>query len=104
MESKLRSFACLTKSDVIGIEYNNQVVGKETREGGREGAGEEGGREGGRGRGRERGWGGGQVMKQPGWDKIVLVCLLQIYELKVLDTKPADAVSIIECDMKVNVM
>ena len=25
----------------------------------------------------------------------------QIYELKVLDTKPAEAVSIIECDMKV---
>lgn len=27
--------------------------------------------------------------------------VLQIYELKVLDTKPAEAVSIIECDMKV---
>jgi hypothetical protein len=48
LESKLRSFACLTKNDVIGIEYNGQI-----------------------------------------------------YELKVLDTKPAEAVSIIECDMKV---
>jgi ubiquitin fusion degradation protein 1 len=49
LESKLRSFACLTKDDVIGIEYNGQI-----------------------------------------------------YELKVLDTKPAEAVSIIECDMKVD--
>lgn len=49
LESKLRSFACLTKNDVIGIEYNGQI-----------------------------------------------------YELKVLDTQPAEAVSIIECDMKVD--
>ena len=25
LESKLRSFACLTKGDIIGIEYNNKV-------------------------------------------------------------------------------
>ena len=25
LESKLRSFACLTKGDVIGIEYNDKV-------------------------------------------------------------------------------
>lgn len=49
LESKLRSFACLTKGDIIGIEYNQKI-----------------------------------------------------YELLVVDTKPDGAVSIIECDMKVD--
>ncbi|KAL5477342.1 hypothetical protein EMCRGX_G024131 [Ephydatia muelleri] len=49
LESKLRLFACLTKGDIIGIEYNDKV-----------------------------------------------------YELLVVDTKPEKAVSIIECDMKVD--
>jgi len=48
LENALRSFACLTKGDVIGIKYNNRL-----------------------------------------------------YELRVLETKPGDAVSIIECDMDV---
>ncbi|XP_066149159.1 ubiquitin recognition factor in ER-associated degradation protein 1 isoform X1 [Euwallacea fornicatus] len=48
LENCLRSFACLTKGDVIAIQYNQKV-----------------------------------------------------YELMVLETKPADAVSIIECDMNV---
>lgn len=26
LESKLRSFACLTKGDIVGIEYNNKVL------------------------------------------------------------------------------
>lgn len=49
LESKLRSFACLTRGDTIGIEYNEKI-----------------------------------------------------YELMVLETKPNNAVTIIECDMKVD--
>jgi len=49
LESDLRSFACLTKGDMLAIKYNNKV-----------------------------------------------------YELLVLETKPDDAVSIIECDMQVD--
>jgi len=49
LESDLRSFACLTKGDMLAIKYNNKI-----------------------------------------------------YELLVLETKPEDAVSIIECDMQVD--
>lgn len=48
LENVLRSFACLTKGDMIAIKYNKKI-----------------------------------------------------YELEVLETKPSDAVSIIECDMSV---
>lgn len=34
--------------------------------------------------------------------EILITVNVQIYELLVLDTKPEDAVSIIECDMKVD--
>ncbi|VEL12063.1 unnamed protein product [Protopolystoma xenopodis] len=48
LESALRSFACLTKGDIVALQYNQKI-----------------------------------------------------YELKVLETKPEDAVTIIECDMHV---
>jgi len=48
LENALRSFACLTTGDVIGVKYNNRL-----------------------------------------------------YELRVLETRPGPAVSIIECDMDV---
>lgn len=49
LENCLRSFACLTKGDVIAVKYNQKI-----------------------------------------------------YELSVLETKPGDAISIIECDMNVS--
>ena len=44
-------------------------------------------------------------MKQSGFFRILfLFVCLQIYELLVLETKPGNAVSIIECDMRVLIL
>lgn len=79
----MRNFACLTTGDVIAINYNekvNQFI---------------------------------QIVLIFEYvfvffsfygtplTEFVAVCLFQIYELRVMETKPDKAVSIIECDMNV---
>ena len=61
---RLRHFACLSKGDIVAINYNNKV----------------------------------------GCPNQILMQKLppKIYELNVMETKPAAAVSIIECDMNVD--
>lgn len=75
LENALRNFACLTTGDVIAINYNEKVEHfVQTR----------------------------LICKWVFWvTRSEVVVFFQIYELRVMETKPDKAVSIIECDMNV---
>lgn len=75
LENALRNFACLTTGDVIAINYNEKVKHFIQI---------------------------GLIVKALFWVILTgVVGFFQIYELRVMETKPDKAVSIIECDMNV---
>lgn len=75
LENALRNFACLTTGDVIAINYNEKVKHLIQIE---------------------------LIFKALFWVILMeVVGFFQIYELRVMETKPDKAVSIIECDMNV---
>lgn len=75
LENALRNFACLTTGDVIAINYNEKVKHFIQI---------------------------GLILKALFWVILMgVVGFFQIYELRVMETKPDKAVSIIECDMNV---
>lgn len=83
LENALRNFACLTTGDVIAINYNEKVRLKMELF-------------------QVKYWITTSDVFASVWLLMRLVCLFQIYELRVMETKPDKAVSIIECDMNVS--